>query len=110
MTLRHMLALSGVVLLTAQTPSPALVGAVYQYRGGNSSTSTALAGALVYVHTAASTDGDWIGPIVTDAYGRFTFAQLYRGRYVLRVFRGSKSVWQQEVTVPGKLPPIIVPT
>ncbi len=85
----------------------ALAGSVY--RGGAGSTSTALVGALVYVHDTRSDGGPWAGPALTDAYGRFAFEELDSGRYVLRVFVARKRVWEQIITVPGRLPPIVIP-
>jgi hypothetical protein len=87
--------------------TPVLAGSVY--RGSSGGTSTALVGALVYVHGGKVDDGSWTGPVVTDAYGRFAFGDLVPGRYVLRVFVARKRVWEQVVTVPNRLAPIIVP-
>jgi hypothetical protein len=88
--------------------APVLAGSVY--RGGSGGTSTALVGALVYVHGGKVDDGSWTGPVVTDAYGRFAFfGDFAPGRYVLRVFVARKRVWEQVVTIPGRLPPIVAP-
>ena len=85
----------------------ALAGSVY--RGGAGSTSTALVGALVYVRDTRADGGQWTGPVLTDAYGRFAFGDLAPGRYVLRVFVARKRVWEQVVPAPGQLSPIVVP-
>ncbi len=51
----------------------------------------------------------WIGPSLTDGYGKYALYNVPRGRYLLRInFRGSQ-VWQQEVEVPAAVPPIVLP-
>jgi hypothetical protein len=102
-------ALAAALLRPAAAPAQnhsLLTGAVY--RAGDGGTSTALIGALVYVHGGNLDDGAWTGPIVTDAFGRFAFENLARGGYVLRVFVGRKRVWEQLVSAPGQLSPIVI--
>jgi hypothetical protein len=102
--LRAFALLAMPVLLAAAPPS--LTGAVY--RGTSGTTSTSIVGALVYVHASSADPTTWTGPIVTDSYGRFAFAGLTPGKYVLRIYVSRKRVWEQVVTVPGTLPPIVL--
>ncbi|MEA2719811.1 MAG: hypothetical protein QOJ39_1675 [Candidatus Eremiobacteraeota bacterium] len=104
----RMLALVAALALTAQTPPPSISGAVY--RGGAGTTSTALVGALVYIHPADAPDGQWTGPAVTDSYGRFLFQAVPPAKYLLRVFFNRKRVWEQVVDRPGRLSPIVLPS
>jgi Carboxypeptidase regulatory-like domain len=104
MTRRVVLAALASIALLGQAPS--LSGSVY--RSSGSDTATAVGGALVYVHRADDTGDTWSSPALTDAYGRFTFPMLKPGQYLLRVFVGRQRVWQQVVTVPSVLKPIVL--
>lgn len=104
---RVLLVITASIVLLGQAPS--LAGSVYRNTSTGAS-ATAVGGALVYVHPADDASGPWSDPALTDAYGRFTFPVLSRGKYLLRVFVGGQRVWQQVVTVPPNvLSPIVVP-
>jgi hypothetical protein len=100
------IALFAALTLLAGTSS-SLSGSVY--RGGSGTTSSAVPGALVYVH-AASSNADWIGPAVTDTFGRYTFDAVSSGSYSLRIFINGKRVWEQTVVGPGRIAPIVLPS
>ena len=101
---RALLAIVASLALLGDGPS--LAGSVYRNTGGPN--ATAVGGALVYVHSAADTSGGWAGPALTDAYGRFSFPVLWPGQYLLRVFVQGRTSWQQVVTVPAVLKPIVI--
>lgn len=105
----RLLALLAALALVGASGPYSIAGAVYQ--GGSGPTSSAVPGATVYVHDANNASAAWMGPIVTDTYGRFTFGGLASGSYLLRVFRTKVQVWQQVVPVPpGRPDPIVVPS
>lgn len=105
----RMLALAAAIALTAQSPSPASVsGSVYRF--GSGTTSTSLVGALVYIRPANSADGAWVGPAVTDSYGRFVFQGVGTGKYLLRVYVSRKRVWEQLVDAPSRVSTIVLPS
>ena len=56
-----------------------------------------------------ATDG-WVGPVLTDDAGHFAFYDTNRGNYTLRVYVEGhlEPVLTQSVTVPGRLPPVVV--
>jgi len=86
-----------------------LSGAVYQQQPQRDR-PVPLPQCRVYLLDAAS--GAWIGPVQTDSYGRFAFYDLRNGTYVLKVYKsrdGKTPSWQQQVTTPSQLPPIVLP-
>jgi hypothetical protein len=90
----------------AQTVS--LSGALYQYRP-DSDRPAPIPNYRVFLREPSA--GKWIGPVLTDGNGRFALYNLKEGHYLLKIFktRDTRSqVWQQEVTVPGRLPPIVL--
>jgi hypothetical protein len=113
MTRRILLSLAASAALlgahvNALAQAPSLAGSVYR-NANTGNYANAVAGAYVYVHRADASGDTWTGPALTDRYGRFVFPSLDRGPYLLRVFVGSRRVWQQTVTVPATLSPIVVP-
>lgn len=65
-------------------------------------------GAEVYLHpSASSNEHEWIGPVITDNQGRFSFLNVPGGNYVVRVFSGPYRLWQQVVQLPTELAPIV---
>ena len=51
----------------------------------------------------------WIGPAISDGYGRYAFYNVPSGQYLMIIRNGSYQLWQQMVIVPGSLPPIVLP-
>ena len=100
-----LLALVASVALLGQAPS--LAGSVYR-NTGTSDNALAVGGALVYVRPTDNST-DWSGPSLTDAYGRFAFPSLRSGSYLLRIYTGRQLAWQQVVTVPAVMQPIVLP-
>lgn len=93
---------------TVRSAPPVLAGAIYKLAYGDTK-SVPVAGASVYLHPAAShDDAAWIGPNLTDAYGRFTFQGPANGEYLLRIYSGTLRVWEQVVQIPATLAPIVV--
>ncbi len=95
--------------IEAGPASVSLSGAVYQ-RQPQGDRPSPIPQCRVYLLDAAS--GAWIGPVPTDSYGRFAFYDLRSGGYVLKVFKprdGKRPAWQQQVTTPSRLPPIVLP-
>ncbi len=89
--------------------SVSLSGAVYQ-RQPQGDRPLPIPQCRVYLLDEASRA--WIGPVPTDSYGRFAFYDLRNGSYVLKVFRPNdrkRPAWQQQVTTPTRLPPIVLP-
>lgn len=79
--------------------SPSLIHTVKPAPGG------AAAGYQVYLRAVASTD--WLGPVLTDALGRFAFYGISPGQYQLRIYDGPVHVWDQVIQVPADLPIIV---
>jgi hypothetical protein len=74
-------------------------------------------GYRVYLYSKSQTR--WIGPSITDSYGKFAFYDMPPGLYFLRIYPPQQTnqtpppalkrfVWQQEVKIPGKVPPIVL--
>jgi hypothetical protein len=100
------------LLLAAGAPalaqSVSLSGTLYQYRPAQDRPAPA---SSVRIFVREPSAGKWIGPILTDEYGRFAFYNLKAGRYLLKVYRSANAAslaWQQEVAVPGQLQPIVL--
>lgn len=53
-----------------------------------------------------------LNPSVTDAYGRFAFFGVRKGKYLLDVVQTAKNwthrLWRQDVTAPGTVRPIVL--
>jgi hypothetical protein len=96
---------------TTAPDTPSFAGAIYlgKARGTGSRTSvqtaTAAVGYQVYVRPRGA--ADWIGPEITDTYGRFVFTSLAPGPYQARAYAGPVRVWEQIVNVPSVLPRIV---
>ena len=91
-----------------RTAAPVLAGSIYKLAYGDAK-SVPVTGASVYLHPSNSQDdADWIGPNLTDAYGRFTFQGPANGQYLMRIYSGTMRVWEQVVQIPTKLAPIVV--
>jgi hypothetical protein len=90
----------------AQTVS--LSGTVYQYRAGADRPAPS-PNLRVFLYDPSSSR--WIGPVLTDSYGRFAFYDLRAGKRLLKVYRSAdtkSAAWQQEVTVPAQLQSIVL--
>jgi hypothetical protein len=48
-----------------------------------------------------STGTGWIGPSITDSYGRYAFFNVPPGQYLLRVNFNGVIIWTEGVYVPG---------
>jgi len=91
------------VSIPAWTQPLSVSGSVF--RAGQN--ATPWPGLRVYIHGA---QGNWIGPSITDGYGRYAFSGLtYQKQYLLRVYDGGQLKWQQELSGPENVPPIILP-
>jgi hypothetical protein len=95
-------ALIAIVSAGAYAQAASISGVVY-HAGKH---ATAWPGLKVYVH---GVQGKWIGPSITDGYGRFAFVGLAQQHYLLRVYEGKRLKWQQELNNLGTVPPIILP-
>jgi len=94
--------------MQVQRLAPVLAGSLYKLAYGDR-TSVPVAGASVYLYPAASQDQSaWIGPNLTDGYGRFTFQGPGAGKYLMRIYSGSTRLWEQTVQLPTALDPIII--
>jgi hypothetical protein len=60
------------------------------------------------IHLYAKSTG-WIGPSLTDGFGKYAFYNVPPGRYLMRIQFRNRQVWQQEVQVPGTVSPIVLP-
>jgi hypothetical protein len=80
-----------------------LSGSYYRYVDGNGS-APAVSGLRVFLYPLNSDDGSgddasWSGPVLTDAYGRYFFANVPKGRYVVRAYLGKAIVAEQTIDV-----------
>jgi hypothetical protein len=106
--------------LVALNQKLSLSGALYLYEPANPK-APPLPGYRAYLYSSQSKR--WIGPSITDNYGRYAFYDVTPGTYLLRIYppgyRGKPNqsqsvqsvqphVWQQEVRVPGKVKPIVL--
>jgi len=89
----------------ARGQSPSVSGGVYRQAPGFSAPAP-IRGLEVYLYSERTR---WIGPAMSDTYGRFAFFAVAPGRYLLRVYWDRRMVWQSEVTVPGRIEPIVLP-
>ncbi len=102
--------------------SLSLSGTLYRYEPANrKAPPPPLPGYRVYLYSRQA--NRWIGPSITDSYGRYAFYDISYGTYLLRIYptgyRGEANqgqsdqsvqphIWQQEVKVPGKVKPIVL--
>lgn len=85
---------------------PLLTGSLYRYRPDAPSPMPA-PGYQVYLYSPST---GWRGPVVTNIDGRYVFASLPMGSYVMRVNNAfGFPVWQQDVQLPGVLRAIVLP-
>lgn len=95
----------------AEADAPSVSGALYKL-GMGAQHSQPVRGASVYVHAAGQpATAAWIGPNLTDQYGRFAIYNLAPGQYLLRIFSSTIRLWQQTFVVPpeAKLGSIVIP-
>lgn len=64
------------------------------------------AGYKVYLYSRVGQA--WIGPVLTDSQGRYAFFNRPNGDYLLRVIQSDKQVFEQQVTIPVSLAPIVL--
>jgi hypothetical protein len=87
-----------------------LSGSLYKTTNGRAD-AVAVVGSAVYARALAASDSDaWLGPVLTDEYGRFAFVGIPAGNYLLRMYSGDRTtlLWQQTVQVPEALAPIVI--
>jgi hypothetical protein len=95
------LVLSTALSITGPALAGQVAGVVYRVAPG-AAQPKAEAGDSVYVLRMDVGDQqtpNWRGPSVTDVYGRFYFFDLPDGQYQLRVYAGSRDVWDQSIRV-----------
>ena len=51
----------------------------------------------------------WIGPSITDSYGRYAFYNTPPGQYLLRITYGGQILYNEAINVPGTHTPIVLP-
>lgn len=90
----------------AQTASVAY-GSIFVYDPSGSHPTPAL-GYKVYLFNRST---NWIGPSVTDSYGRFAFYNIPYNIYLLRVYyrNPEDSPFEEQINVPGPINPIVLP-
>lgn len=88
----------GFLMTVSTGPANAQVvtfsGAVY-HSGGYGSLPVPGAQVLLFNGVA------WIGPSITDSYGRYAFYNAPPGTYLLRVIVNNVIVWNEQVGVPN---------
>ncbi len=110
------------LVLSDITQTLSLTGALYRYEPANPKAAPPpLPGYRVYLYSRQA--NRWIGPSITDSYGRYAFYDVDSGTYLLRIYptgyRGEADqsqvtqavqphIWQQEVRVPGTVKPIVL--
>jgi hypothetical protein len=115
--MRRLLAAACICASLVPGPAPAqsggeLTGSIYRADASSAranaqvSLATAVPGLQVYLRPLDS--DKWIGPVSTDAYGRFVFHRVANGSYQLRAYSGKTRVWDQTVSAPAILPKIVV--
>jgi len=94
----------------AHADTPSVSGSLYKLRLGDKN-SAAVVGASAYVHPVGDASSPWIGPNLTDRFGRFVFYNLPSGAYVIRIFSSTIRLWQQTLNVnpEAKLGSIVIP-
>jgi hypothetical protein len=78
-----------------------LSGSYYRYVDGNGA-APAIAGLRVFLYQlnddgSPETQANWSGPVLTDAYGRYFFANVPKGSYVVRAYLGKVVVAEQTI-------------
>lgn len=92
----------------ADAPKRGVTGSLFKL-GTGEPRPTAVVGASVYLHRADPSKGDdWIGPNLTDLYGRFNFPNVESGKYLLRIYSGTIHLWEQTVEAPTIVEPIVI--
>jgi hypothetical protein len=93
----------------AQSHDASVSGSFYRYIPGQPQ-SPALPGAKVFIRPLGLTSAQWIGPSVTDGYGRFSITAVPAGTYLLRMYIDTNLLWEQQITVSSAvtLPPTVV--
>jgi hypothetical protein len=108
-----LLATAMLIGAIALVPCPAraqtatiVVGSVFVYNPSGSHPVPAV-GYKVYLYNWNS---GWIGPAVTDGYGRFAFYNIRYDTYLLRINARAVNtpVFQEQIRVPGHINPIIL--
>lgn len=82
-----------------------LSGSLYR-RNPHGTTPIAANGYRVYLYNRSA---KWIGPAITDFKGRYAFYNITSGSYLMRVYDDGHKVWEQEVRIPGRVSPIVLP-
>jgi hypothetical protein len=102
-----------VVMLCASTVTAedtALKGTVYLY-APQAENPIPVSGYEVKLYNVKQQKS--LNPSITDAYGRYAFFGIPRGKYVLSITKAGpywrQRVWRQEVTAPGTPDPIVLP-
>jgi hypothetical protein len=92
----------------AETPKRGVTGSLFKL-GVSESRPAPVVGASVYLHRADSASGaDWIGPNLTDVFGRFNFPNVDSGKYLLRIYSGTIHLWEQTLAAPTIVEPIVI--
>ena len=100
-----LLALLMLVLTTTALAGLSLNGTLLRYNP-NGPRPLPESGDKVYIYSSRT---GWIGPSITDDYGRYAFYDLaLQGPYVMRVYADDREVWEQDVSVPGTVAPIVL--
>lgn len=102
-----LLATASSVARSQSSGTVSLAGSLFKISAGQTQ-STPVSGAAVYLHAPGAAAADWIGPNLTDLFGRYEFYNLPPGLYAMRIFSGTIRLWEQVVTLPAKLPPIVI--
>lgn len=88
-------------------PAASFTGTIY--RRADAGPPQPIIGAQAFVIPQAAPRGTrWIGPVLTDHSGRLVFNALDRGSYLLRVYVGTKKVWQDLIDVPSPRPYAVI--
>jgi hypothetical protein len=100
---------ASAVPVMAKVGPPALSGSIYQ-NASRTNVSNAMVAVSVYLRLAdPTTQNPWLGPVLTDQFGRFVFDNIPPGRYLLRAYDvNSYRLWEQVVGVPSQLQPIVI--
>jgi hypothetical protein len=101
-----LLLLVGSVAATVPASGPlALSGAVFHTAEKANTQPRPWAQLSVYLF---SEQRRWIGPSMTDFYGRFAFIGIKPGTYLMRIYNNRSMEWEEEVMAPTVLTPIIL--
>lgn len=83
-----------------------VLGVLYRQNQASTSSPVPLSGYDVYLYSKGT---GWIGPSVTDSYGRFALYKIAPGDYLLRIYTSGCEAWQQEIKAPSRVEPIVLP-